>query len=495
MESPASPPPQGTQTELQLGTGYEVLDHLQRVITKTPGAGSSILNILGDELYECDAKEYVLNNGYCGSSSNSVTTRESNADETFLDELQKIWHAKLIECLKDTAKQFGLPLSRKRTIGEQELVESRWFDLGSEEIELLAVEPLYTPQDFLDFLLSPASNEDEIFFASGNTSPLAQAAVALKTKDICELREMLKTPSYEAPKSQDLDSAEYELFAQLIYDTSDQLAAREFLKRGCPHCMRRFFWARVLGISPAEKVNAEFDGLKDRVIRYELLVDQIIIKDVRDTVMNDIEYFVFDDSCYQVMLAFTRDYYVARRISNDSLGTVILRADLPCGAVPYYGFSLLVSPLCFMYADVGIMYAVFREMYCRYFHKLMAISSDPQGIVSLLLTFERLVQYREPEFLPALASKNVNLQPIVFQMLMQSFCAHLPAEEVLKLWDRVLGYDSVYVLPVAAASLVCSKKTEILGTKDQSSLEDIFNKLNPCDVISTLDDFLKPPSL
>lgn len=40
-------------------------------------------------------------------------------------------------------------------------------------------------------------------------------------------------------------------------------------------------------------------------------------------------------------MAFTRDYYVARRISNDSLGTVILRADLPCGAVPYYGFSLL----------------------------------------------------------------------------------------------------------------------------------------------------------
>ncbi|XP_049522748.1 TBC1 domain family member 19-like isoform X2 [Dermacentor silvarum] len=495
MESPASPPPQGTQAELQLGTGYEVLDHLQRVITKTPGADSSILNILGDELYECDDKECVLNNGYCSSSSHNATTGESNADETFLDELQNIWHAKLIECLKDTAKQFGLPLSRKRTIGEQELVESRWFDLGSEEIELLAVEPLYTPQDFLDFLLSPASNEDEICFVSGNTSFLAQASVALKTKDICELREMLKTPSYEAPKSQDLDSAEYQLFAQLIYDTSDQLAAREFLKRGCPHCMRRLFWARVLGISSAEKVNAEFDGLKERVIRYELLVDQIIIKDVRDTVMNDIEYFAFDDSCYQVMLAFTRDYYVARRISNNSLGTVILRADLPCGAVPYYGFSLLVSPLCFMYADVGIMYAVFREMYCRYFHKLMAISSDPQGIVSLLLTFERLVQYREPEFLPALASKNVNLQPIVFQMLMQSFCAHLPAEEVLRLWDRVLGYDSVYVLPVAAASLVCSKKTEILGTRDQSSLEDIFNKLMPCDVISTLDDFLKPPSL
>nr|XP_037270703.1 LOW QUALITY PROTEIN: TBC1 domain family member 19-like [Rhipicephalus microplus] len=409
--------------------------------------------------------------------------------------MQSVWYSKLIECLRDTAKQFGLPLSRKRTIGEQELVESRWFDLGSEEIELLAAEPLYTPQDFLDFLLSAVPTEDNICFTSGNTSLLAQASVVLKTKDICELREMLKMPDYESPLPQDLDSAEYELFAQLIYDTSDQLAAREFLKRGCPHCMRRLFWARVLGVSSPEKVNAEFERAQGKVIRYELLVDQIIIKDVRDNVMNDVEYFAFDDSCYQVMLAFTRDYCIARRIRSHFLGTVAMKSDLPCGAVPHYGFSLLVSPLCFMYAEVGIMYAVFREMYCRYFHKLMAISSDPQGIVSLLLTFERLVQYREPEFLPALASKNVNLQPIVFQMLMQSFCAHLPVEEVLRLWDRILGYDSVYVLPVAAASLVCSKKTEILGTKDQSSLEDMFNKLQPCDVISTLEEFLKPPNL
>ncbi|XP_077516692.1 TBC1 domain family member 19 isoform X2 [Amblyomma americanum] len=447
----ASPPPsQESRKELRTSTGFEVLDHLQRVITKTPEADCSILNLLGDELLESVGSECVLSNGFRDGSSDSVATQESSLDMTFLDDCQSTWHTKLTECLLDTGKQFGLPLSRKRTIGEQELVEARWFDLGSEEIELLAVEPLYTPQDFLDFLLSPPTSEDGLCHDSGNTSILTQASVALKTKDICELRELLKAPTYEAPRSQDLDSAEYELFAQLIYDTSDHLAAREFLKRGCPHCMRRLFWSRVLDISSQEKV----------------------------------------------MLAFTRDYQVARRTQRkNSFGTIILRAELPCGVVPFYGFSLLVSPLCFMYADVGVMYAVFREMYCRYFHKLMAVSSDPEGIVSLLLTFERLVQYREPEFLPALASKNVDLQPIVFQMLMQSFCAHLPAEEVLRLWDRILGYDSVYVLPVAAASLVCSKKSEILDTNDQSSLEDVFSKLKPCDVISTLDEFLKHPSL
>ncbi|XP_077557871.1 TBC1 domain family member 19 [Haemaphysalis longicornis] len=493
----SSPSPQDLGKERRpAGAGFGVLEHLQRVITKSPGAESSILSILGGELYEAGFKECVFYKDYRDNSSDIMTTAESSVDATFLDDCQNTWHAKLMECLRDTAKQLGLKLHRKRTIGEQELVETRWFDLGSEEIELLAVEPLYTPQDFLEFLLSSSLTEDEMCSTSEETSVLGQASVALNTKDICELREILKAPTYETPKTQDVDSREYELFAQLIFDTSDELAAREFLKRGCPHCMRSHFWSRVLGVSSQEKANAEFDHLKERVIRCELLLDQIIIKDVRDNIMNDFEYFVFDDSCYQVMLVFIRDYQVARRIQESRpVEAVVLKAELPCGTIPFYGFSLLVGPLCFVFADAGPMYAVFREMYCRYFYKLTAVSSDPQGIVSLLLTFERLVQYREPEFLPALASKNVDLQPIVFQMLMQSFCAHLPAEEVLRLWDRVLGYDSVYVLPVAAAGLVCSKKAEILSTKDQSSLEAIFNKLKPCDVISTLDEFLKLPQL
>lgn len=90
-----------------------------------------------------------------------------------------------------------------------------------------------------------------------------------------------------------------------------------------------------------------------------------------------------------------------------------------------------VAPLCFLYNEPSKLYGVFREMYVRYFFRLHAISSSPsvstyyrmctywrpvcalrlffvcthsyvcmcvlQGIVSLCLQFERLLQTHLPQ--------------------------------------------------------------------------------------------------
>ncbi|XP_029831828.3 TBC1 domain family member 19 isoform X1 [Ixodes scapularis] len=475
--------------------GHQVLSHLKRFITETPEADGSLLELLEEKL-QTSGYHQSLQNAIYHRLCQEIEKSELGSDEVpFLEEAQLRWQTNLVRSLKSTAKELGLPLCRKRTVGEQNLIEDRWFDLGQEEIELLAIRPMYSPQDLLDYLLSTTTPSDKITDDDAESSSIwTQAAVSLRTKDITELREILKVPMFEIPDSLDVDSEEYEAFAQLIYDTNDVLAAREFLKRGCPQSMRKVFWLKVLGVSSAERSDVEFEYLKGKIVQYEFLVDQLVLKDVRLTAMNDVEYFVFDDTFYQIMLAFIRDTQVAKRLRGNKpkeSGDCKV-PHLPCGVIPFYGISLFVAPLCFLYEDVAQMYAVFREMYCRYFHKLTTVSSNPQGIVSLAVTFERLLQCKEPELLPTLRSKNINLLPTVFQMLMHCFCQRLPVKEVLKLWDRILAYDSLYILPVLAASLVCSKKEEILNMKDQSCLEDIFCKMNFIEIVPALEHFLNP---
>ncbi|KAG0437622.1 hypothetical protein HPB47_017348 [Ixodes persulcatus] len=284
--------------------GHQVLSHLKRFITETPEADGSLLELLEEKL-QTSGYHQSLQNAIYHRLCQEIEKSELGSDEVpFLEEAQLRWQTNLVRSLKSTAKELGLPLCRKRTVGEQNLIEDRWFDLGQEEIELLAIRPMYSPQDLLDYLLSTTTPSDKITDDDAESSrPRSQRSFWIKVR-CCQI------------------SPEVETLRQEIYDTNDVLAAREFLKRGCPQSMRKVFWLKVLGVSSAER-----------------------------------------------------------------------------------------------------------------------------GIVSLAVTFERLLQCKEPQLLPTLQSKNINLLPTVFQMLMHCFCQRLPVKEVLKLWDRILAYDSLYILP------------------------------------------------
>ena len=53
---------------------------------------------------------------------------------------------------------------------------------------------------------------------------------------------------------------------------------------------------------------------------------------------------------------------------------------------------LSVAPLCYIYNDPIVLFFVFREIYMRYFFHLHTLSSHEQGIISLCLLFESLLQ-------------------------------------------------------------------------------------------------------
>ncbi|KAG0414792.1 hypothetical protein HPB47_008042 [Ixodes persulcatus] len=167
--------------------GHQVLSHLKRFITETPEADGSLLELLEEKL-QTSGYHQSLQNAIYHRLCQEIEKSELGSDEVpFLEEAQLRWQTNLVRSLKSTAKELGLPLCRKRTVGEQNLIEDRWFDLGQEEIELLAIRPMYSPQDLLDYLLS-------------TTTP----------------REILKVPMFEIPDSLDVDSDEYEAFAQLM---------------------------------------------------------------------------------------------------------------------------------------------------------------------------------------------------------------------------------------------------------------------------------------
>ena len=151
---------------------------------------------------------------------------------------------------------------------------------------------------------------------------------------------------------------------------------------------------------------------------------------------------------------------------------------------------MYVAPLCYVYNEPAVLYFMFRTMYTRYFFHLHTLSSHPQGIVSLCLHFESLVQTHEPTLF--LHLKTIGVQPLrlAFKWLVRAFSGYLASEQVLLLWDRILAYDSLELLPVLAAAIFSFRKTNLLQVQTYNAAEAILVDLLTIEVVPLIQLFL-----
>lgn len=146
-----------------------------------------------------------------------------------------------------------------------------------------------------------------------------------------------------------------------------------------------------------------WERLKTSVLSTDLIVDKLVFKDVQLTATNDDQYFVFEDILYQVMLCFSRDTEINQIIHpSDGTATGTGKSNKqyegpPSGIVPFHGICMFAAPFCYIYDSPVQLYFTFRAFFIRYCHRLTTINTHPQGIVSLCLLFEKLLQTHEPQ--------------------------------------------------------------------------------------------------
>lgn len=170
---------------------------------------------------------------------------------------------------------------------------------------------------------------------------------------------------------------------------------------------------------------------------------------------------MFEDLLYQVLLMFARDTHLLSCYEEKSIqpprAFIKLKnsTDLkqhsvvypPNGFIPFDGFSMLVAPICYVYSDPVLLYFMFRKFFVNHFYKLSIISSDPQSIVGLCALFENVFQSKDPKLFFHL--KKMDIQPIriAFKWIIRAFSGYLQSSELLELWDRLLAFNSLEILP------------------------------------------------
>lgn len=54
---------------------------------------------------------------------------------------------------------------------------------------------------------------------------------------------------------------------------------------------------------------------------------------------------------------------------------------------------------------------------------------------------------------------------------MRGFSGHLPPEQLLYLWDLVLGYDSLEIIPLLAVTILSFRKENLMQVKTLHNVE------------------------
>ncbi|CAK1578846.1 unnamed protein product [Parnassius mnemosyne] len=425
---------------------------------------------------------------------------------TTLSKASAQWEKRIHKSLNSMCSDLETSLAKLRPQSEQEEIAEKWQELSTYNLDLSKYRPVYAPKDFLEVLLTLSGY---VPFTKDDEPKWEFAHLPLQVKSLDQLRkvypewasgELLLGANPEATLS-----AERAALGARVAALRYAPLAQEFLKRGSPHCLRAQLWAHVLGVELSTQQIAYFNKLKKNVLEVDLMIDKLIFKDVQLTASNDDQYFVFEDLLYQVMLCFSRDGEVLQQLKG-SVGnplTVTIKGKQtsldsitvfpPSGIIPFHGFTMYATPFCYLYDDPVQLYYTFRAFYVRYWHRLHYISTHPQGIVSLCLLYERLLEANEP--LLWIHFRNININPIrvVFKWLMRAFSGHLPPDQLLFLWDAILGYDCLDILPLLAVAILSFRKENIFQVNTIQNVDAVLADLSTISVVPLLQLALMKP--
>lgn len=283
------------------------------------------------------------------------------------------------------------------------------------------------------------------------------------------------------------------------------LEARQCLRQGCSPSLRGKLWRVAFALPPeiSSSEVAHFNSLVELSREVDFITDELYVLDVK-TFCDDPRYFVFEDVLLSVALCFSRDATILEEalylIHKPILGflnfttktkTLTPRHASPLNGIqPFLGLATSFAPLCYIYPSPTAVYALTKMIYCKLWCKLNVISADEGCLLHLCKTFENFVLQSDLRLYLHLIRLGISPLQIVLPWLQLAFVNYLEPDQVLLLWDRVIGYMDTTLLAALAAAIFLFKSNLLLDCDEAAEATAILLEGSRLKVIPLLQFFL-----
>ncbi|GAX73915.1 hypothetical protein CEUSTIGMA_g1365.t1 [Chlamydomonas eustigma] len=295
------------------------------------------------------------------------------------------------------------------------------------------------------------------------------------------------------------------------------LNCRSFLRFGCPQGSRAKMWESALCLPPLRTEDVMlFAGLCRDVLMKRSVTDVITCSDVQ-SIADTEHFFLFEEMIRAVLLALSRDQDLMPCLSSppfwssaisgqDASSSALTKEDcvstshdqlqqqlLSNTILPVQGIAFLVAPLCYLYEHPADVYRLFRSMYARFWCKLHSMSckvGNSPALPGLIRTYEHVLQELDPEIVVHLHGLGLPVAAVAMPWICTAFVGGLRTEEVLLLWDRILGLDSLLPLPLMAVAILCFRRQVILACQSKDEVHEVLSDISQLQSIPLLQALL-----
>lgn len=285
--------------------------------------------------------------------------------------------------------------------------------------------------------------------------------------------------------------------------------ARQYMKYGCPNSLRSIIWKLALGQIQEPRSKEEHKYFQNLVSSiHEQQANTVINSDLKNILfevdMEDIRnnpvYFPFHNQLKKVFMCFGYDVWIAENsfpmdknlnFSTESENKTE-KPIFPSCILPFKGLVYFIAPISLIYEREIDMYFISRSLYSRFWTQLNTVSSMDDGMITnLCKTFEDLLMANHPLLFQHLLRLNVQPLSIAFPWIFSAFSQYLDVEEIFVLWDRIIAYNNLDLLPILAVSIVMFRSETLLTyAKNSSDVIDIFRDGSRIKVIPLLQTIL-----
>ncbi|XP_055336386.1 TBC1 domain family member 19-like isoform X1 [Paramacrobiotus metropolitanus] len=431
--------------------------------------------------------------------------------EMHLNQGKLLWSYRLTTALRNALEETGVIVQRERTTEEMQKTWTSWKCFGS-NFERLGIDvenltPLFTLQD----LTKQVAGLPEKLTENGASMEF-WLQVDLPHVSLPELRDIYTELSplydnyipdyFEEDYMQRMKRKEDILNAAL--KQRDVLKVRQLCRLGCCAANRDAAWTLLLRDKTIEKTH--YTKCLADFVRTETYFDHLMTKSVVDIIGNSDQFFNFIQLTHQVMQLFQRDCDICERLleydieilqkihpfqhqSCDAMDNAANTNECECDShdlfppsrvLPFHEISMYAAPLAYVFLKPRPCYFAFRELYIRHFHYLSELSTHPQSILSLYCLFERLLYERESELWEHLRKTiKVELTEFVVPWLTMAYAGFIEVDQLLLLWDRIIGYNDLRILSLLALGIFMIRKYPLLKSKQEKEVEAAL-----CDILN-----------